>query len=40
LLGGKQRTGREYEALLGGAGFSLLRVIDTGAGSSILEAAA
>ena len=39
LLGGRQRTRREYEALLDRAGFSLRREIDTGAGISILEAA-
>jgi hypothetical protein len=40
LLGGKQRTLDEYGALLRQAGFSLLREIDTGAGVSIVEAAA
>jgi len=39
LIGGKQRTRAEYEALLDAAGFSLQREIDTGAGISILEAA-
>jgi hypothetical protein len=39
MIGGKQRTRREYEALLDGAGFSFRREIDTGAGISILEAA-
>jgi|APFre7841882724_1041349.scaffolds.fasta_scaffold47145_1 hypothetical protein len=39
LIGGKQRTRREYEALLDAAGFSFKREIDTGAGISILEAA-
>jgi hypothetical protein len=39
LIGGKQRTRREYEALFDAAGFSLKREIDTGAGISILEAA-
>jgi len=39
LIGGKQRTRREYEALFGAAGFSFKREIDTGAGISILEAA-
>lgn len=40
LLGGRQRTRREYEALLGQAGFALERAIDTGAGIAILEARA
>lgn len=40
LLGGKQRTRQEYEALFDTAGFSFEREIDTGAGISILEAAA
>lgn len=39
LIGGKQRTRSEYEALLAAAGFSFRREIDTGAGISILEAA-
>ncbi len=39
LLGGKQRTRQEYEALLDQSGFHLEREIDTGAGISILEAA-
>ena len=39
LIGGKQRTRREYEALFNAAGFSFNREIDTGAGISILEAA-
>jgi hypothetical protein len=39
LIGGKQRTRREYEALFDEAGFSFKREIDTGAGISILEAA-
>jgi hypothetical protein len=38
LLGGRQRTREEYEALCAQAGFSLERQIDTGAGISILEA--
>jgi hypothetical protein len=38
LLGGQQRTGKEYESLLAATGFSLAREIDTGAGISILEA--
>lgn len=38
LIGGKQRTRREYEALFGAAGFSFTREIATGAGISILEA--
>ncbi len=40
LLGGKQRTREEYEALLTRSGFVLRREIDTGAGVSILEAEA
>ena len=40
LLGGKQRTRNEYEALFDMAGFSFKREIDTGAGISILEAVA
>ena len=40
LLGGRQRTEQEYEALLAGAGFVLEREIDTRAGISILEAVA
>ena len=39
LIGGKQRTRREYEALFAAAGFAFTREIDTGAGISILEAA-
>jgi len=39
LVGGKQRTRQEYEALLERAGFSVEREIDTGAGISIIEAA-
>ena len=39
LIGGKQRTRREYEVLFDAAGFSFRREIDTGAGVSILEAA-
>jgi hypothetical protein len=38
LLGGRQRTRQEYEALLKSAGFSVEREIDTGADISILEA--
>ena len=38
LLGGKQRTRQEYEALLTKAGFSFAREIDTDAGISIIEA--
>lgn len=38
LLGGKQRTRKEYEDLLISTGFALDREIDTGAGISILEA--
>ncbi|MSQ99126.1 MAG: hypothetical protein EXR85_07535 [Xanthomonadales bacterium] len=39
LIGGKQRTRREYEALFDAAGLSFQREIDTGAGISILQAA-
>ena len=38
LLGGRQRTLREYATLLDRAGFRLEREIDTGAGIAILEA--
>ena len=38
LLGGKQRTLREYETLLEQAGFAFQREIDTRAGISIVEA--
>ena len=38
LLGGAQRTHQEYAALLKAAGFSLVKVVDTGADISILEA--
>jgi len=38
LLGGRQRTRREYQALLEQARFRLERQIDTGAGVAILEA--
>ncbi len=38
LLGGRQRTRREYELLLGSAGFSIEREIETAAEISILEA--
>lgn len=40
LLGGRQRTEQDYEALLADAGFVLEREIDTRAGISILEAVA
>lgn len=40
LLGGRQRTRQEYEALFERSGFLFLREIDTGAGVSILEAEA
>jgi len=40
LLGGKQRTLREYETLLKQAGFQFQREIDTGAGISVIEALA
>jgi len=38
LLGGRQRTRQEYEALFSRSGFVLQREIDTRAGISILEA--
>jgi hypothetical protein len=38
MLGGSQRTRRQYEALLDQTGFALQREIDTGAGISMLEA--
>ena len=38
VIGGKQRTRKEYEELLPGAGFRCSREIDTGAGTSIIEA--
>jgi O-methyltransferase domain len=40
LLGGKQRTCREYELLLKQARFEFQREVDTGAGISIIEALA
>jgi hypothetical protein len=40
LVGGRQRTRREYEQLLDESGFRLRREIDTPAGVSILEAVA
>jgi hypothetical protein len=40
LVGGRQRTQQEYEALLAQSGFVLQREIDTRAGISILEARA
>ena len=39
LLGGRQRTRREYEALLARSGFVLEREVDTRAGITVLEAA-
>lgn len=38
LLGGKQRTLREYKTLLERSDFAFQREIDTGAGISIIEA--
>ncbi len=38
-IGGKQRTRREYAALLDAAGFQFTKEIETGAGVSIIEAA-
>ena len=40
LIGGKQRTREEYEALFDRGGFSFRREVDTGTGMSILEAVA
>jgi hypothetical protein len=40
LLGGRQRTRPEYEALFAKAGFAFTREISTGADISILEAIA
>jgi hypothetical protein len=40
LLGGRQRTQKEYASLLGDAGFSFTREIETPAGISIVEATA
>jgi hypothetical protein len=40
LLGGKQRTLKEYDALLRQADFEFKREIDTGSGTSIIEALA
>jgi hypothetical protein len=37
MIGGKQRTRKEYEALLPGGGFRLSRKIATHAGTSIIE---
>jgi hypothetical protein len=38
VIGGKQRTRKEYEELLAGAGFRFIREIGAGAGTSIIEA--
>ncbi len=38
MLGGRQRTQQEYEAIFNQAGFALQRNIDTHTGISILEA--
>jgi hypothetical protein len=38
VIGGKQRTRKEYAELLSGAGFRFIREIDTRAGISIIEA--
>lgn len=40
LLGGRQRSGTEYAALMAAAGFRFTRQIDTGAGVAILEGVA
>jgi hypothetical protein len=36
--GGQERTAQEYEALLGKAGFRVLRVVPTESAVSIIEA--
>jgi O-methyltransferase domain len=38
LFGGRQRTGVEYRTILSDASFRLERILDIGAGFSILEA--
>ena len=38
MASGRERTEREYRALLQAGGFALARVIPTSAGSSIIEA--
>jgi hypothetical protein len=38
LLGARERTATEYEALFRAAGFALVRVVLTAAGTSIVEA--
>jgi hypothetical protein len=40
VFGGSQRTSLEYQTLLFDTGFRLERIIDIGAGFSILEASA
>ena len=40
LLGGKQRTRLEYEAMLSATGWRLNKIIDTDSGLSLIEAAA
>jgi len=40
LLGGSQRTRRQYQALFNKTGFDFCQEIDTGAGISIIEAVA
>ena len=38
MTGGKERTEKEFQELLSAAGFRLLRVIQTGMPTSIVEA--
>ncbi len=38
LLGARERTATEYDALFRAAGFALTRVVPTAAGPSIVEA--
>jgi len=38
MTGGKERTAKEFEQLLGAAGFKLLRIIPTELPTSIVEA--
>jgi hypothetical protein len=40
ILTGRERTGREYAALLGAAGLRVLRILDTLTPFQIIEAAA
>jgi hypothetical protein len=38
VTGGKERTEREYEALLAASGFAISRMVRTSAGVDVLEA--